>query len=59
MTKEEKERAVAPDSIPIDDGVDWQKNFYQMISHYNEIGLRKPLNIVLLYLELKEGMKPS
>lgn len=59
MKKSEKEKEVAPDSIPIDDGIQWQKNFYKMVSHYWSIGLHKNLNVVLLYLQLKEGVKPS
>jgi hypothetical protein len=30
-----------------------------MVSHYWEIGLMKNLNVVLLYLQLKEGVKPT
>ena len=59
IKKKDQATATPPDSIPIDDGVNWEKNFYQMISHYNEIGLKKPLDVVLLYLELKEGVRPS
>lgn len=59
MKKSEKRNEVAPDQIPIDDGIRWQKNFYKMVSHYWEIGLKKNLNLVLLYLQLKEGVRPS
>jgi hypothetical protein len=50
IKKSEKEKEVAPDTIPFDDGVHWDKNFYEMISHYWSIGLMKNLNVVLLYL---------
>ena len=50
---------MAPSTIPFDDGIEWEKNFYQMISHYWSIGLNRNLNVVLLYLQLKEGVKPT
>ena len=50
IKKSEKAQAIAPSSIPFDDGIQWEKNFYKMYSHYWEIGLFRNLNVVLLYL---------
>lgn len=50
IKKSEKEKQVAPDTIPFDEGIQWEKNFYEMVSHYWSIGLNRNLNIVLLYL---------
>mmetsp|Transcript_23601 Transcript_23601/g.23281 ORF Transcript_23601/g.23281 Transcript_23601/m.23281 type:complete len:145 (+) Transcript_23601:1738-2172(+) len=52
-------KEVAPSTIPFDDGIEWEKNFYEMVNHYWCIGLKKNLNVVLLYLQLKEGKTPT
>ena len=59
IKKSEKELTVAPDTIPFDDGIQWGKNFYKMVSHYWEIGLNRKLYVIMLYLQLKEGVKPT
>ena len=59
IRKSEKSKEVAPDTIPFDDFISWNKNFYEMISFYWALGLHKNLNVVLLYLQLKEGVKPT
>jgi hypothetical protein len=53
IKKSDKEKQIAPETIPFDDGIEWEKNFYEMISHYWAIGLNRNLNVVLLYLQLK------
>lgn len=50
IRKSDKDHQIAPDTIPFDDGIEWEKNFYEMISHYWSIGLNRNLNVVLLYL---------
>jgi len=47
--KGESAKEAAPTQIPVDDGINWEKNFYEMLSHYWALGLKKNLNIVLLY----------
>lgn len=59
IKKSEKDKQIAPDTIPFDESIQWEKNFYEMISHYWAIGLNRNLNVVLLYLQLKPGVKPT
>jgi len=59
IKKSAKAKEVLQDVIPFDDSIHWYKNFYQMISHYWSIGLNRNLNLVLLYLQVKEGITPT
>ena len=52
--------AQAESTVPFDDGVHWHKNFYRLVNKYWEMGLdTRNLNLVLLYLQLKDGVEPT
>lgn len=50
---------IAESTIPFDDGIAFEKNFYEMLWHYWSINVERNLNLVLLYLQLKEGVIPT